>query len=1286
MLSRSSQVFSLTLASAFFLFASLTSAQVRTTGTISGTVTDPSGAVVPGASLTISEASTGFSKTVTSNASGEYVFPVLQPGTYSLKVSAKGFADAEYNDVVVSAARTANITVQMKVGSASQTVEISAHSQVLETTTNTLATTISPGAIQNLPLAGRDVLEFAQLVAGAQSAGGQRYTTYDNLPNAAINISVDGTNDNFQRYRTASTGFFTAASLRVGAFDEVTVSTSNLTADAGAEGSSTLRFVTKRGTNQFHGNAFWWAQNSFFNANSYTANARGLKLAKTRLNDYGGSLGGPLWKNKLFFFANVEYQSSPGASLNSPFVLTTGAEQGLYTYNVSSIPSSPPSWVTCNAGSSTCTANLYALAQANSFPNTEDATMAGVLSQIDGFEKNGSLLPGPSASPFLQVLSWNQPTNNTQWWPTTRLDFKITPKVAWHDSWDIYWRKIANVPNYPGSKFAGNGFKSTYYTWSNSVDWTITPTLLNQASFGIESNVEEFNPGAVSNPFATQGNKVIGTAFSQNSIGFGIRTPIPGFILPIPRNNPLWNPADIVTWTRGSHTFNFGGDIRIANMHELETNDPPTYFTGIEPFDPAAGMFTTSNFPGISTSGNNRALNNAASLYAMLTGRLQGVSGFNWINLATKQYAVQGQALAKEKQTVGGIYFQDSWRATHDLALNYGFRWQFSGAIHNTDNFYFSPTYADFLGPSTHLFAPGQLNGVQNPAVTLRPSPYSADLVQPAPNFGFAWNPNFNRGLLGKLAGGGNMVVRGGASISRYDEGWITFENATLFTNPGTGQSVFYFPAASAGPAGSGQFQVGTAFLSDPNVPSQVAGFPASFSTSFPESLFTFASQPFATVDPNIRSPYVESWNFGIQRRLPGNTALEVDYVGNHAVHMWQTFDVNEVNIFENGFLKEFTNAQGNLAANMAQGQGQTFADNTGATGLVPLPIFDTAFTGQPASAGFANQGFVTFLQQGQAGAFAGALAGGLNYFCNLVGGNSSFTPCAGSGGTGTYPINFFQVNPYATGQPLFLLSNPADSTYNALQIQLKHPAGHGLFVGANYTYSHSLSTRYLGGDDSATVNFLTLRNPGLNKGPSAYDLRHVFRAYYTYELPFGKGRTFATGNSILNNIIGGWTTGGIVTWQSGRVFDLLGGQSSFNTQDSGVVLNGISLSQLQSNIGVFPGPTKSEPVVFFNPQLFASNPNPILPEQTPGVIGNNIFLHGPMFVNADLSIMKFVPLYEKVGLSVKATFLNAFNHPNWNVGGGTPGDFVNISSPPFNVASLANGARVIQFTTQLQF
>jgi hypothetical protein len=173
---------------------------------------------------------TGFTRAVITNPSGLYTFSDLQPATYQLRIAAKGFADTVVKDVVVQAAHTTDLKIVMKVGQVSETVEVSAQAQVLETTTNTISTTISPEAIQDLPLNGRDALQFAELVAGATNAGQERYTVMDALPAAALNITVDGANDNFQRYRSTTTGFFTAAPLRIGAFDELTVSTNDLTA------------------------------------------------------------------------------------------------------------------------------------------------------------------------------------------------------------------------------------------------------------------------------------------------------------------------------------------------------------------------------------------------------------------------------------------------------------------------------------------------------------------------------------------------------------------------------------------------------------------------------------------------------------------------------------------------------------------------------------------------------------------------------------------------------------------------------------------------------------------------------------------------------------------------------------------------------------------------------------------------------------------------------------------------------------------------------------------------
>jgi hypothetical protein len=1284
------------LALALCLWPGTVRAQVAATGGLTGTVVDPSGAVIPHATLTITDPTTNFSQTVTTNGAGVYTFVNLTPSTYRLTVSANGFAEAVVPGVIINTGRTTNLKVPMKVGEASTTVEVSSQGQVLETTTNTLATTISPEAIQNLPLAGRDALQFAELVPGATYTGQERYTTMDDLPAAALNITVNGTNDNFTRYRSTTTGFFTAAPLRIGAFDEMTVSTAGLTSGSGAEGSTTLQFETKRGTNQFHGNGFWEAENSFFNANSYTNNAEGVTLPKSRLNDYGGSVGGPLWKNHLFFFVNFESETSPTPYTDNTQVFTTGANAG-----TGAIADAETGNFTYQENNGTLnTVNLLTIAGANGYPSTVNSVTQGLLTQINGYVPNGTLTTGTTSAspgagqccqmPNTNTLLWQQPFEYKLRYPTARVDYQITPKMVLHEAWDLQWFQETGAPDYPGNSLQSDSWKATYFTTTSGFDWTISPMLLNQFTFGTESTIEQFNPTTVGDPFASQADEVINPPLSVNSV-------VPGFILNAPRDAPQRMFTDNLTWTHGNHTFTFGGSVDFATMYETEVDDPPTYSTGILTTDPAASMFTTANFPGINTANNNQQLTDAESLYAFLVGRISDISGDNYVSSATGQYTQEGRLIDREAQTYGGLFFQDSWHVKPHLTLNYGLRWEMTGALHSTNDYWTSPDYADLLGPSSAEFQPGVLNGVANPVIGLRPNPYNSDLHQFGPNIGIAWNPDIENGFLGKMMGGNKTVIRAGGRVSYYNEGWATQENS-FYTNPGGFQSVNLSPSTAPLNFAPGSLALGAT--------PALNAFPANFSTAFPlpETDFAFTGQNYDTIDPNIIPPYIESWNAGIQRELPGGNVFEVDYVGNHGVHEWLQYDMNEVNIFENGFLTQFQAAQSNLAAN----GGTSFSD----AGLTPTPLFDQAFAGQPTSAGYANPSFIYDVSSGQAGALAAALAGQYSnstYICNLVGG-TGFKPCAGTGGAGTYPANLFQVNPYAAGQMAQLLSDPGDSTYNALQVQWKHPTGHGLFLGSSYTYSHGLTNRWLGdyySADEVQYNFTTLRDPGLNKGPSPYDLRNQFKMYYTYDLPFGTNREFRTGYRWADNIIGGWTWGGVVTAASGMPFKLQGGTNTFNYSftntgcyggecypdgsDSGVVLNGVTPGQLQKQVGVFPGPSPFIPTVSINPNFLAANPNAIEPESTPGQLGQFIYLKGPMSWDVDFSLKKSIPIYEHVQFNIFGEFLNAFNHPIWAMSGvtggpGQPADFMNISNSNFSALGLVNSPRTIEFRLQMAF
>jgi len=278
-------------------------------------------------------------------------------------------------------------------------------------------------------------------------------------------------------------------------------------------------------------------------------------------------------------------------------------------------------------------------------------------------------------------------------------------------------------------------------------------------------------------------------------------------------------------------------------------------------------------------------------------------------------------------------------------------------------------------------------------------------------------------------------------------------------------------------------------------------------------------------------------------------------------------------------------------------------------------------------------------------------------------------------------------------------------SNYNAMQVDFRQRAWHGLQFDANYTWSHTLGisspNNWLG-----QTNSLTLRNMRLSYGPTLYDIRQAIHISGTYDLPFGRGKTFMT-NSALDRVVGGWTLGSILTFQTGSPFELQGGFNTFNDYgDSGVILHGVTVSQLQSSVGVYH--LTSQPAVdFINPKYLNSgggaNSAYITPNTTPGTIARPIYLYGPHFVNDDLSLTKRIAITERLRFSLQMEALNAFNHPNFQPGSGHGCNFVcgagggfafvqdssfavGRISPNYDPNSPNQGARVVELRANIEF
>ena len=1233
------------------LAPALSAAQVRTTGQVVGVVKDASGAVIVKADLVLIDTTTGLTYEAKSSDDGGFVFPNLQPGTYTLTATATGFRPLTLQQIVVQTSRNAEVTVQFQVAGVTEQVNVEGRTSVVETKSATVSNTVTNEQIAKLPLSGRNILDFALMVPGATQSTGGRDSHFNGLPGGAINITLDGVNNNSARFRSGGTSMFVFAPVRLGAIEEVTVSTAGLSAEAGAEGAMQIQFVTKRGSNSFRGQVFDQYRSDKLEANGWVNEIRGIPKNELRRHEYGANVGGPIIKGKLFFFGNFEQVYQPGETTRTRRVLTPEAQQGIFRYS--------------GSDSVERTANVLQIAAQNGFQGTIDPFIAEQLRVINNAIAGGNIV---STNLFQNTYSYvEENTPNTNIYPTTRVDYQASPSLAIRGVLNLHWRDLPTQTRYPGQPKVSEGFTSTYYIISTGAYWTVTQNLFNQTSFGVQSNFEEFRPGNTLAIYEAQGGRRVQFPLSLDS------PQITNDQMPIPRNNPVYNISNSFTYIRGTHTYTFGGTFRRTTMYESIGGVPFQVNLGVAAGDPVSGIFNTTTMPGV----RSEDLATIRSYYAFLTGRISSAPGQNALNPDTLEYGVN-PALRKEAQNVGGVFAQDQWRLTPDITLNYGLRWEFSGAATNPNEVYSSPTPGDILGPSTAPFQPGVLNGNLNPQVLLQPKPYKADLVNPAPNVGLVWNAGQSEGFLGKVFG--RAVYRASFGVNYYDEGLINFQTAAG-NGPGLLQSLTLNP-------GQPGFAPGGLTLQSTLPPFAVN--PTEFTFPVPQSSFTF-SRGHSGIDPDIRTPYVMNWSAGYQRELWRNAAIEIRYVGNRGHNLWRSYDFNEVNIFENGFLDDFRNAQRNLAINVAN--GRTGFANTGLPGQVALPIFEAAFGArgsQPALAGnsgFTSGTFITQLQQGQAGALANTLAGTNIYLCRLVGNGLPACDTLGYNAAGAQPINFFQANPFAAGNAVRLLTDEARSEYDSLQLQFRQRYHNGISLTANYTYGKARTDRYA---DSASsqVDYTTLRDKNLNWAPDVYDIRHVFQSYWTYELPFGRDRAVGIDNAVLNHIAGGWALNGILRLQTGRPFLLTSGRSTVNQRDSGVVLNGITAKELQDMVTVRPGPNGA--VYVFPESLIGSdgraNPELLAPPTTPGEFGEFIYLYAPGLWNVDFGLAKQFDVATNKRVNFEILFINAFNHRNTTVGG-TGGATTSITADTFGqTTGTALNPRSIQLRLQFNW
>src|SRR5262245_61319057 len=402
-------------------------AQLRIVGAVSGTVSDPTGAVVAGAKITLKDAQTGIAKEAASTNGGTFLFPDLAVGSYVVTVSAAGFKTATLTNISVSTNQTSDVRVSLELGAASETITVNASdAQALETTSQLVASTLSSKTVTQLPVGDRSgALALARLAPGASPPAGGN-TRYNNLAGGAVNVTVDGINDASNGFKSGGTVFFMTVPVRLGAIEEVSVETGGLGADSGAQSGANIKVTTRRGGAQYHGSAFYEPQSERFNANSWSRNAQGLERPLNRTQNYGGNFSGPLipfgyFKDKLFAFVNFERAYLPIRTPRTVTVLTPDAQRGIFTYVVNgTIDQFRTADVIELASKRPGPPNLDPL------PLNRDPVVQSILAINNQIPNFATKIADTDLN--RDTYTWDAENNSYRYFPTVRLDYYLTPK------------------------------------------------------------------------------------------------------------------------------------------------------------------------------------------------------------------------------------------------------------------------------------------------------------------------------------------------------------------------------------------------------------------------------------------------------------------------------------------------------------------------------------------------------------------------------------------------------------------------------------------------------------------------------------------------------------------------------------------------------------------------------------------------------------------------------------------------------------------------------------------
>ena len=1212
--------------------ASLTWSQTGTS-TIRGTITDPQGRVVSNANVTLTNMATNATRTTKSTDAGVYVFDLITPGTYRIQVEAKGFKKYAVDKVEALIGKPTETSVALEVGTTAEVVEVTSSSQevLVNTQDATLGNNFINQQIVQLPLEARNIVDLLSLQPGATKegyvAGARADQSNVTLDGVDINNAQTG---NAEIPRTSNTlvlgaldtdrgNITTGPVLRLNseAIEEFRVTTANGNANQGRSAGSQINLVTKSGTNSFHGAGFEFYRSRGFTSNDWfnnhatdpQGNYAPVPRAELVRNTFGGGIGGPIVKNRAFFFYSYEGRRDASAVPETRVVPLPSLGTGAINYRYCADPN-------CNS-TNNATLDPSQVQSAYSVTGINPIALAALadaaakypandISQGDQLNTSGfrfNALTPVSLNSHIAKLDFNLNSHQTLFARVNVIkDSQTLPRWLPDSPAPTVW-------NHPRGLAVG-------HTWTIGNRW-----------------VNNFRYGYTRQAFTESGDT------NSNDIWFRFVFQPNSQQHPLSRVTPVHNFTDDLSYIRGNHNFQFGANVTKTNnsrisyavANDIGLTNPSFYFGG---GDTESGTFQTyldnNNLPGSENAGQSLdSVSETQNAATAVIGRLSEYHA-NLTYGLNKNLTPEGTPSNRNFATQAyDFYAQDTWKARHNLTLTLGLRYSYERPVYETQGFEVRPDLPLSTYFADRLAAAKQGNNFDQPVILSLagpanhgPSMYDPDRNNFQPRVAFAWS----------LDSQSKSVIRGGFALNNDRYGQALAVDFDLNTTLGFTESSNINANTFSSDGSKALAPPFTGYNMDiRSLPSLTP--PVATSLTFPLQVPQDQGERIEqSVDSKLRAPKEYVWNLTFERQLPANSVLTLSYIGRAGRGLLARRDAMAFNDVRD----PISGMDWYTAGRMLEQQRQKGVD---VSQIADIPFFNNLFpTGQLANmlntafgldpgcpAGDPNAGFVPTWSNTQSFYSLQSRVGNAFPDCVFFSGNdwtdgeAVWDQVLAASGA---PTRFMQSQYGA----LSAWSTIGNSNYNALALSLRTRLS-SLTMDFNYTWSHSLDdasglqseTGY--GNNASNGAFIV--NPirqGDSYANSDFDVRHVINANAVWQMPFGKGRHFFSGApKAVDAIFGGWQLSGIFRWNSGlptvSPFDDARWATNWNVQANVTPIHPISPCNSR--------PTNSTDI----PKLFGSCDTTAVYRNFrnayPGETGPRNYIRLPGYIDLDLGLGK---------------------------------------------------------------